>query len=294
MGKIGLVVEGGGMKCAYSAGVLDRFLDDNITFDYAIGVSAGSANVLSYLAGQRGRNIRFYTDHIHEKGYFGFSSFLKTGALFGLDYIYSTLTNSDGADALDFPAIMANPTRYELVATRARTAKPAYFSKKDMHQDDYSVVKASCSLPAACRPQFINGVAYYDGGVSDPIPADRALKQGCDAVVIISSKPRDFVKKPEGMRWFYTIACHRYPKIVESLNNRHITYMEHFRHIFELEKEGKAFIFCPSKNMAMSTYAMDADANMDLYRLGISDYDAQRDELKRFMKKTKEDIQQNL
>ena len=64
--KTGLVVEGGGMKCAYSAGILDRFLDEHITFDYCIGVSAGSANVASYLAGQRGRNLRFYVDHLHE------------------------------------------------------------------------------------------------------------------------------------------------------------------------------------------------------------------------------------
>lgn len=62
--KIGLVVEGGGMKCAYSAGILDKFLDDHIQFDYCIGVSAGAANTLSYLAGQRGRNLRFYTEHL--------------------------------------------------------------------------------------------------------------------------------------------------------------------------------------------------------------------------------------
>ena len=76
MSKTALIVEGGGMKCAYSAGVLDKFIDDNITFDYCIGVSAGSANALSFMAGQRDRNRRFYTDHIDEPGYFGLKSFL--------------------------------------------------------------------------------------------------------------------------------------------------------------------------------------------------------------------------
>lgn len=107
MGKIGLIVEGGGMKCAYSAGVLDAFLDEHITFDYAIGVSAGSANAASYLAGQRGRNLRFYTDWTHDPAYFGLKSYLKTGNLFGLHYIYADLTNSDGKDPLDYPALMA-------------------------------------------------------------------------------------------------------------------------------------------------------------------------------------------
>ena len=131
MSKIGLVVEGGGMKCAYSAGVLDSFLDENINFDYCIGVSAGSANIASYLAGQRGRNLRFYTDHIHEPGYFGIRSFLKTGDLFGLRYIYGTLTNSDGADYLDYEKMMENPSELVAVATNARTGKPAYFYKKE-------------------------------------------------------------------------------------------------------------------------------------------------------------------
>ena len=94
--KTGLVVEGGGMKCAYSAGILDKFLDDDITFSYCIGVSAGAANTLSYLAGQRGRNLRFYTEHLRDPRYLSVRSLVHTGNLFGLQYIYGTLTNSMG------------------------------------------------------------------------------------------------------------------------------------------------------------------------------------------------------
>ena len=72
--KIGLVVEGGGMKCAYNAAILDAFLDHNITFAYCIGASGGSGNLASYLAGQRGRKLRFFTEHIHSPGYFGLRS----------------------------------------------------------------------------------------------------------------------------------------------------------------------------------------------------------------------------
>lgn len=283
MSRIGLVVEGGGMKCAYGAAVLDRFLDDHISFYYVSGVSAGSANAASFLGGQRGRNLRYYTEHLKEKGYFGFGSFLKTGDLFGLDYIYSTSTNSDGNDPLNWKGVEANPSRYEVVATNALTGEPHYFDKSEMHQDDYQIIKASCALPAACRPRFVNGTPYYDGGVSDSIPADRALSQGCDKVVLILSKPRDFQKKPEGMRWFYTIRCRKYPKIVELLNNRHIAYMKIFRHVFDLEKEGKAFIFCPSEHLPMDTYAMDAEANQNLYNLGLKDYETLRKDFLKFM-----------
>lgn len=79
--KTGLVVEGGGMKCAYSAGILDKFLDDDITFSYCIGVSAGAANTLSYLAGQRGRNLRFYTEHLNDPALLKCTQFSAHGKL---------------------------------------------------------------------------------------------------------------------------------------------------------------------------------------------------------------------
>lgn len=281
--KIGLVVEGGGMKCAYSAAVLDRFLDDGIQFDYVIGVSAGSANAASYLGGQRGRNIRFYTDHIHEKNYFGAASLLKTGDLFGLDYIYSTLTNSTGADPLNWPGVLANPAQYEIVATNALTGQPRYFDKSEVQQDDYQIIKASCALPAACRPRMIDGIPYYDGGVSDSIPTGRALSQGCGLLVIILSKPRNYIKKPEGFRSVYSVLCHSYPKIIELLNKRHLSYTKSFERVFALEAEGKALVFAPSKSLPMSTFAMDEAENRRLYELGLQDYQVLRRKLQAFM-----------
>lgn len=283
MGKTGLIVEGGGMKCAYSAGVLDAFLDNDISFDYCIGVSAGSANAASFVAGQRGRNRRFYTEHIKEPGYFGLKSFLKTGNLFGLQYIYGNLTNSDGADPIDFPAIMANPAEYWLVTTNAATGKPTYFSKEDMIQDDYRHIMASCAIPAACRPVEINGQYYYDGGISDAIPVQRALDAGCDKLVVILSKTRDFVKNPEKMRFLYSRLCRKYPKTIEALNNRHIMYRKCQKQLFELEKEGKAFIFALNNPPKVGTYTMDPKIEQQLYEMGLKDFEELHDKLNLFL-----------
>lgn len=278
MAKIGLVVEGGGMKCAYSAGVLDAFLDENIHFDYVIGVSAGSANALSYMAGQRGRNRRFYVEHISEPLYFGVKSFFKTGNLFNLQYIYGDLTNSDGADPIDYDAIQENPAEYELVATDAVTGKARYFSKKDLLRDDYRHVMASCAIPAACKPVEIDGHFYFDGGISDSIPVQRALDQGCDKIVAILSKPKDYVKHPEKMRAVYSLLCRKYPKAVEDMNKRHLMYQECQRRMFELEKEGRCLIFAPSTQIKMSTYTMDGEINQQLYDLGVRDFRAKKEE----------------
>ncbi len=283
--KIGLVVEGGGMKCAYNAGILDAFLDHNITFDYCIGVSGGAGNVASFVAGQRGRNLRFFTDHMHSPTYFGIKSLLKTRNLFGLQYIYGELTNSTGEDPLDFAAIMKNPVKYEVVATNALTGEAEYFGKDNMKQDDYRPVMASSAIPAACRPVEINGIPYYDGGISDAIPVRRALDKGCDRLVVILSKQRDYVRKPQGMRFLYSSLCRKYPKIIEAIDQRHITYAKNQKDVFELEKEGRVFIFAPSGTVKVGTYSMDEETERKLYDMGMKDFAKQKEEMEAFLQK---------
>ncbi|MBM6884584.1 patatin-like phospholipase family protein [Pseudoflavonifractor phocaeensis] len=281
--KYGLVVEGGGMKCAYNAAILDRFLDEGITFDYCIGVSAGSGNLVSYLAGQRGRNLRFFTEHIHDPEYFGLRSLLKTGDLFGIQHIYGDLTRADGKDPLDFPAFLNNPTEYEAVVTNALTGRPEYFGKEAMKQDDYRLIMASSAIPAVCHPVELNGVPYFDGGLTDAIPVRRALEKGCDRLVVILSKNRDYVKKPQGMRPLYRLACRRYPRIVEALNRRHTVYNQNFQEVFALEQAGTAFVLAPSEPLHVGTYSMKEEAERALYDLGLQDFAAQKENLQNFL-----------
>lgn len=283
MTKIGLVVEGGGMKCAYSAGVLDGFMDNDINFDYAVGVSAGSANMVSYLSHQRSRAARFYIDHIKEPGYFGIKSLLKTGNLFGLQYIYGTLTDSDGADPLDFEALMDNPTDFHIVATDADTGEPAYFPKSQMRKDDYREVMASSAIPVVSRPVELNGHRYFDGGLSDAIPVVKALEEGCDRLVVLSTKPRDYVKEPQKFSLLYKTVCAKYPNTVRIIKQRHIMYRIEQEYMYKLEDEGRAFLFNPSKAMKMGTYKMDKEANRRLYELGLSDFEEKKEQLKAFL-----------
>lgn len=284
MSKIGLIVEGGGMKCAYSAGVLDKFLDDSVSFDYAIGVSAGSANLCSYLAGQRERNLRYYTEHLKKPGYFGLKSFLTTGNIFGLDFIYGTLSNSNGADPIDYPALASDPTEFTIVATDARTGKPHYFSKDELKQDDYSVIKASCALPGICRPVEVNGQYYFDGGVTDAIPVQHALDNGCDKLVIILSKNRNFIKQPEKHRLLYSFLCRKYPETIQAIDRRHLMYQKCQSLAYELERQKKAFIFAPSESISMSTYSMDIAVEHTLYELGIRDYQSHSEQFCQFLR----------
>ncbi|MCR5396439.1 MAG: patatin family protein [Lachnospiraceae bacterium] len=282
--KTGLIVEGGGMKCAYSAGVLDGFLDENISFDYCIGVSAGAANSASFLAGQRERNKRFYCEHSKDPEYFGVRSFIKTGNLFGLDYIYGTLTEEGGKDPLDFDAMMKNDTEFEYPATEVETGKPRYFTKTDLAPNDYRPIKATCALPVASRAVEIEGKFYYDGGVSDSIPIWRSLEKGCEKVVVIMSKPQGYEMEPQGHRRIYSRVLRKSPNIVNDLNHRHEVYNAQLRQVLQMEKEGKAMVYFTPKLEKMSTYSIDTTVAEMLYQSGLYDAKESMDRLKEFLK----------
>lgn len=283
MGKIGLMLEGGGMKCAYGAGVLDAFMENNITFDYIVGVSAGAANGVSLISGQQGRNRRFYVEHVTEPEYFGFRNLIKCGDMFNLKYIYGTLSNDGGEDEVDFDAFMANPTVYEAVATNALTGKPAYFGKDHIERNHYVEVMASSAIPVICRPVFVDGIPYYDGGISDALPYKRAFEQGCEKVVCILSKSRDYIRKPDKFRPVYKVLCRKYPKVVENIDKRYLRYAKQQKKMYELEQAGRIFIFSVESDLEIGTYTMDPEINAQLYRLGYEDFVRKKEALMEFM-----------
>ncbi len=285
MAKTGLLVEGGGMKCAYSAGVLDAFMENGITFDYVIGVSAGAANAASFMAGQIGRNKRFYTEFVTDPEYFGVKSFLKTHDGFNLKYIYGDLTNEGGAAELYYDKVMENPAEYEIVATNAITGKPHYFKKEELKRNDYKQIMASSAIPALCRPVFIDKVPYYDGGISDALPLRRAFDCGCERVVCLLSKSRNYIKKPEKMKAMYTIMCKKYPNTIKNMNNRYIMYKREQDFMYKAEKKGRAFIFSLETDLKLSTYTMDPNINGQLYDLGVQDFHEKEEALKEFLRK---------
>lgn len=282
--KIGLVLEGGGMKCAYGAGILDCFLEAGIEFDYCIGVSAGSGNGMSFLAKQHGRNLRFYTEHTSDPRYFGLKPLIDEGGIFGIGYIYNELSTSIGKDPLDYETFAANPCDFEVVATDAATGKAVYFQKSDIEKDDYRVIMCSACLPAVSKPVQFRGRYYFDGGVADSIPCDRAFEKGCDKIVVITSKPRDFFKEPESFKAAYTKVLKDWPETIKAVDNRHLTYREAQRKMFGYEARGTAFLYCMSRPIRSSTYNINRNTAQEMYDLGRRDYVSSLSDLQKFLK----------
>lgn len=291
MSKTGLIIEGGGMRGIYGCGVLDGFLENNIRIRYAIGVSAGTANMASYMANQMLRNYRFYTQYAFDERYMGVKSYIKTGSFFGMDFIFDELTNN--VDPIDYKTLLEPENEFYIVATNAETGEAKYFSHEDMaaayakHDTSNAMFKASSSVPLMCKPVEIDGVKYFDGGVADSIPVERALLDGCDKVIAILTRPRSFVKEPEKGKQVYTEVLKDYPKTIEALNNRHVVYRNSMNILLELEKSGDAMLFFPQNLHGVNLYSRNRPALEKLYHDGRHEAESRIDELRRFLGKDK-------
>lgn len=264
----GIVDVGGGMRGVFGCGVTDFLLDNGITFDYCLGVSAGSANLVSYVSKQRGRNYRYYTKYSLRPEYMSAFNFVTKHSFFDLDYVYSVLSDSDGEDPLDYKALSQSSQIYKAVATSGETGEPHYFTKDDFRQDFYEPLKASSAIPGVCKPISIDGTDYFDGGVSDPIPVEKALADGCDHVFLILTKPIDFVKKPEMFKSAYTKVLKNYPAIIKKLNIRHETYNNEIKKALELSKEGKVTIIAPDDGYSVTAFTRNIRELNHLYNEG--------------------------
>lgn len=267
----GIIDVGGGTRGIYGCGVFDRCMDDGISFDYVIGVSAGSANGISFVAGQRGRNRVFYTEYAYRPEYMSAKTFRETGSFIGLEYIYGTLSNSDGEYPLDFDAFRASATGFEAVATDARTGKPVYFSKQSLQRDRYTCLMASCCVPVVCKPYPIDGALYFDGGISDPIPYRRALDHGCDKLVVILTKPVSMPIKNQRNALAGVWLRRRYPNAARALAMCNHVYGRDLAAVQKLEKEGKACIIAPDDISGLKTLSKDRSALESLYEKGYRD-----------------------
>lgn len=269
--KIGIVDVGGGLRGIYAAGVLDYCIDQGIQFDLGIGVSAGSANLASYAAGQRGRNYLFYTDYAFRKQYMGLGNFIRKKNFIDMDYVYGTLSNSNGENPLDYPALRDNTMEFYVVATNAESGQVKYFDKTDLHQDNYNILKASSTIPFVCKPYEVQGTLYYDGALSDPVPFKRAFQLGCERVVVILTKPQDVVRNSAKDEKIAACIRKKYPAAAKKLCQRAQRYNESIALAKEYAKQGKVLIIAPDDTCGVDTLKKDRMSLQNLYKKGYND-----------------------
>ena len=273
--KTGIIDVGGGFRNIYGAGILDVCMERGIEFDVCIGISAGSANLASFLAHQHGRNYTFYMEYVFRKEYASPENWLRTRNYVDLDYVYDTLSGTSGENPIDYDAFERNPAEFLIGACDARTGKPVYFSKREhIRRDCYDVFKASCALPVFCRPHEVGGIPCLDGGISDPIPVDRALEEGCERVVLILTRPTGQPREQKKDRGLAKLLSRSYPEAGRALLERYRIYNEGVAHALELERQGRVLVIAPDDVCGLSTLTKDREKLQRMYDKGRRDAEA--------------------
>ena len=250
-----LILEGGTLRPIFSAGVMDALLDNNITFPYCIGVSAGITNGISYISQQRGRNLEVVTKYRNDKRYLGYRNFLKCKSLFGLDFVFDEIPNK--LIPFDMDTYKKYPGKVLVGVTNAKTGKTEYLDGKNL-DDKATMLRATCALPIFFPVIKLNGNEYYDGGICDPIPLKMAINDGNDKLLIFLTQPKGYKKELSKKNVLVAkLLNNKYPNLKDALLNRHDSYNETVRFCEELEKQGKALILRPE--FSLESFEKDVD-----------------------------------
>lgn len=268
MYQAGLILEGGGMRGLYTAGVLDYFLDLGMEFQEVYGVSAGICNACSYLSKQRGRSLRVNTEYLEDPRYCGMESFLKTGDLFGADMLYDVIPNE--LDPYDYEIFEKYPGRAYAVVTNCETGQAEYMRLREMHEDILAV-RASSSLPMVSRMVEIEGNYYLDGGISDSIPLIQSMKNGNQKNVIVLTRDPSYRKTPSKTMAAFRVRYHNYPRLIQQMEHRHIRYNKTLELIRKGQEAGRVFVIQPQKPVEIGRIEKDKEKLEALYHVGYED-----------------------
>lgn len=242
-----LILEGGTLRPIFSAGVMDALLDNNITFPYCIGVSAGITNGVSYISKQKGRNLEVVTKYRNDNRYLSYRNFLRCKSIFGLDFVFDEIPNN--LIPFDMDTYKKYPGKVLVGVTNAHTGKTEYLNGKDL-DDKATMLRATCAIPLLFPVIKINGKEYYDGGLCDPIPIKKAIADGNTKHLIVLTQPKGYKKELSKKNILVAkLLNKKYPNLKTPLLNRHNHYNETVKFCEQLESEGKVLILRPEYNL---------------------------------------------
>ena len=264
--KIGLVMEGGAMRGLFTAGVIDVLMENQITFDGAIGVSAGADFGCNFKSRQIGRVIRYNTKYCRDPRYGSFRSLLKTGDIYSKEFAYGELPNV--LDPFDTKAFSENPMEFYVVATNIETGLPVYHKCETGTGEDMDWIQASASMPLVSHPLEIGGKLLLDGGMSDSVPLAYFQSIGYQKNVVILTRPEDYRKKKNKLMPVIRVRMHQYPNMIETLAYRHIMYNDEIAYIRKQKELGNTFIIEPREALNIGPVEHDPKELLRVYETG--------------------------
>ncbi|EFR30522.1 patatin-like phospholipase family protein [Eremococcus coleocola] len=278
--KIGMVLEGGGMRGLYTAGVLDQLIDLDLPLAGLVTVSAGALFGVNYLSKQKGRTLRYNKKYLGNSRYMSLANLLKTGNFVDKDFAYYDIPMK--LDVFDEAAFEAAGVDFYVTVTNLASGQAEYI-KIDNVFEQMEALRASSALPFLSRPVTYQDQAYLDGGIADSIPYQKAFDLGYDRLIIILTRDINYSKSPSRLtigKWYYR----HYPDFIQQLKNRANMYNQQVAAIKALEAEGKAFVIRPSQPLKMKRLEKDPQVIEAVYQLGVADMQDRLVSLREFIK----------
>ena len=266
--KKGLVLEGGAHRAIYTAGVLDVFLEQNISFDGVIGVSAGAIHGCSFVSKQHGRSINYTLKYANDKRYMSFYSLLTTGNMVGEEFCYHDLPEK--LFPFRHQDFETSATKFYVTCTNLQTGKAEYIYCDELRQK-MPYLRASASMPFVSKISYINGKPYLDGGISDSIPVAAFQKLGYDKCVVVQTRAEGYQKQKNKLSWLAHLLYRKYPNFIKAIEERHLMYNQELENIEQMQKNGQVFVIRPSKNIKISHTEKNLEILRNVYQLGRTD-----------------------
>ena len=264
--KTGLIMEGGAMRGLFTCGVIDVFLENSITFDGAIGISAGAVFGCNYKSRQIGRPRRYNERYCRDKRYCSIHSLLTTGDLYGVDFCYRLVP--EVLDVFDVRTYRENPMKFYVGATDANTGKAVYHDCQKGNEEDTLWMRASASMPMVSRPVEVDGMELLDGGIADSVPYAYLESLGYNRNVIILTQPKGFVKQPNKALPLMRVALKQYPAVVAAMEQRHMVYNRQMNEIDAKEENGTVFVIRPPESLKIGRTERDPKELERVYQIG--------------------------
>lgn len=269
MEKTGLVLEGGGMRGVYTAGVLEFFMEQQLFFPYIIGVSAGACNAASYVSRQKGRNQEVTIGYANHPDYISYKNLFLKKELFGMNFLFNKIPNE--LVPFDFNRFASANERLIVGTTDCHTGKPVYFDNRKYSKDILTIIRASSSLPFMAPVVQYDGKPLMDGGISDPIPIKKTLEDGMEKSVIILTRNKGYRKKKSSLTKLTHYFYKEYSGLAASLENRYKVYNQTLDFIEQLEAENKVFIIRPQQELKVGRVERNQVKLTHLYEQGYDD-----------------------
>lgn len=264
--KKGLVLEGGAMRGMFTAGVLDILMEEGIEVDGVVGVSAGATFGCNYKSKQIGRTIRYNIAYCKDSRYCSFRSLIKTGDLFGAEFCYHVIPNE--LDLFDNETYENSPVEFHIVCTDIITGEPVYYKCDKFDHEGLEWIRASASMPLVSRIVEVSGKKMLDGGISDSIPLKYFQSIGYNRNLVVLTQPRNYVKKANRLLPLMKLALKAYPKLIETMRNRHINYNDTLSYIRSEEAKGDTLVLCPAEKLPIGRIEHDPEKLKAVYEIG--------------------------